>query len=124
MKRAIFFKGCLVIIVGLISACSASGDPLLENGERISTGQAVITESEQKLNNFIEGEWIQTAEEGNIYWKFAKGELKWKEFTHRYEIRNDTLIIAGIPYRVDSTIEDSIRLYCITNRELVALRRK
>ena len=125
IKRVNIFFGCLVFGIGLISSCSASSDTVLQEGDMISTSQPGLSEREQELNGIIEGDWVETLGiSDTVYWKFSKGDVKWRGFTQNYLISHDTLFIAGSPYRVELEHESALYLYSLNSEEKVVLRRK
>ena len=108
---------CITLMISLLS-CSSEDELNGEGGGGlISTESSGDQNQKNELEAFLEGEWTQTENcENNGHcntipsstWVFKAGEVQWNEFTHPYLIRNDTVYIAGTPYRVISELSDTI----------------
>ena len=93
-KLCAFFCG-----IGLVlNACTAGEQNEEKDGRMISKKHATLL-----------GEW-QEKDSTATLWKFELDEVKWKGFTHMYQLLGDTLTISGMEYHVAKQTEKELVL--------------
>jgi len=72
---------------------------------------------------YLLGTWQEVDSSDTIVWNFDQNEVKWKGFTHHYEVAGDSLIISGLLYEILEQSDSMMRIQklndkaCILNRK-------
>lgn len=69
------------------------------------------------------GTWYEKDSLDSITWTFKQQEVKWKGFTHFYELSGDSLIISGLVYQIMQQSDERLELLKL-NGKLCILNRK
>lgn len=69
------------------------------------------------------GTWQENDSIQNITWEFNQYELKWKGFTHFYQVSGDSLIISGIVYRILEQSKNEMKLVTLNGKQCTLTRK-
>lgn len=69
------------------------------------------------------GTWEENNSVENMTWVFDRYEVKWKGFTHFYEVSGDSLIISGIVYRILEQSKKKMKLVTLDGKARTLTRK-
>lgn len=104
-KQLLFLFGFILILV----ACQST-----------ETVENPISEEHAALF----GTWEEKDSTENIIWEFDKSELKWKGFTHFYEVSGDSLIVSGMVYQIIEQSEQKMELVTLNGKPCTLVRKE
>ena len=122
-----------IILTVIFVSCSDGKEE--QNESEVSTENHLSKAKESKLRNRVNGEWRQINRncdvEGKncvpltdqILWTFKENDVVWGRFTHPYNISNDTVYIAGIPYKIALNSDDTLLFHVAGTNEYMQLVR-
>ena len=107
IKQLLFLFGFLLIVM----SC--------ESGETEGEENPI---SEEHAALF--GTWEEKDSTEKIIWEFERHELKWKGFTHFYEVSGDSLIISGLVYQITEQSEKKLKLLSLNGKPCTLNRKE
>lgn len=109
MKRLLLILISVVLILVSCQSTETQPDPIIEEHAAFF------------------GRWEEVkmdSTEEKTTWSFDRYEVKWKGFSHFYDVSGDSLIISGMVYRILDQSEKEIKIVKLNGKPCTLIRKE
>ena len=115
-----------ICLLFLILSCSES--PTVKKEATKAQKTKEVKTIEAKTKEKIKGGWSEMKKDSvkneNKKWVFNDSSVDWGEYTQEYEVKGDTIYIAGIPHVIIEEAKETIVLYSPRTKTRTALKKE